>query len=144
MDARLDEAAPGSCTTWIESSGGCTMIEKIPDLPANVLGFSATGTVTANDYESVIIPAVDEVFSRQGKVRFLYQLGEKFKGFEAGAAWDDTKLGLRHLTGWERVALVSDVEWIRMAMKVFGLAIPGHLRVFHNAELTEAKRWVAG
>ena len=32
------------------------MVEKIPGLPDNVLGFTAKGTVTADDYESVIIP----------------------------------------------------------------------------------------
>jgi hypothetical protein len=37
------------------------MVEKIPDLPDNVLGFTAKGTVTASDYESVIIPAVDNL-----------------------------------------------------------------------------------
>ncbi len=106
------------------------MVEKIPDLPDNVLGFTAKGKVTANDYESVIIPAVEALFSRQGKVRFLYHLGEDFTGFEAAAVWDDMKLGLKHLAGWEKVALVSDVEWIRAAVKVFGLAIPGDVRVF--------------
>jgi len=35
------------------------VVEKIPDLPDNILGFSATGTVTAHDYESIIIPAVE-------------------------------------------------------------------------------------
>ena len=119
------------------------MVEKIPGLPDNVIGFTAKGTVTATDYESVIIPAVEELFSRQSKVRFLYHLGEDFSGFEAAAMWDDTKLGLRHLGGWERMAVVSDVEWIRTAVKVFGLAIPGHVRVFHNRELAEATRWVA-
>ena len=39
------------------------MIEKIPHLPDNVLGFTAKGTVTVNDYESIIIPAVEELFS---------------------------------------------------------------------------------
>lgn len=118
------------------------MIEKIPDLPENVLGFTAKGTVTANDYETVLIPAVEALFARQGKVRFLYHLGEGFSGFEGAAMWDDAKLGLRHLRGWERIAVVSDVEWIRGAIRVFGLAIPGHVRVFHNRELTEAKRWI--
>ncbi len=80
------------------------MIEKIPDLPDNVVGFTAKGTVTANDYESVIIPEVEAMFARQGKVRFLYHLGEEFTGLEPAAAWDDTKLGLKHLTGWEKVA----------------------------------------
>ncbi len=119
------------------------MVEPIPNLPDNVLGFTAKGTVTANDYDSVIIPAVEEMFSTQGKVRFLYHLGESFEGFEAGAMWDDTKLGLKHITGWEKMALVSDVTWLRGALKIFGLAIPGHVRVFHNNELAEAKQWVS-
>jgi hypothetical protein len=119
------------------------VVEQIPDLPDNVLGFTAKGTVTANDYESVIIPAVEELFSRHSKVRFLYHLGEEFSGFEAGAVWDDTKLGLKHLGGWERMAVVSDVEWIRGAVRVFGLAIPGHVRIFHNRDLAEATRWIA-
>jgi SpoIIAA-like len=119
------------------------MVEKIPNLPDNVLGFTAKGTVTANDYESVIIPAVEALFSRHHKVRFLYHLGEDFSGFEFAAMWDDTKLGLRHLKGWERMAVVSDVEWIRGAIRVFGLAIPGHVRVFHNSELSEATRWIS-
>jgi hypothetical protein len=119
------------------------MIEKIPDLPDNALGYTAKGTVTAKDYETVIIPAVEELFTRKGKVRFLYHLGEDVTGFEAAAMWDDTKLGLKHLQGWERIAIVSDTEWIRAAISIFGLVIPGHVRVFHNNELAEAKRWIS-
>ena len=119
------------------------MIEKIPNLPDNVLGFTAKGTVTADDYESVIITAVEAVFARQGKVRFLYHLGKEFSGFDAAAMWDDTKLGLKHLAGWERMAVVSDVDWIRAAVKIFGLAIPGQVRVYHNPELAEATRWIS-
>lgn len=119
------------------------MVEPIPDLPDDVLGFTAKGTVTAGDYESVIVPAVEALFARKKKARFLYHLGDQFSGFEAGAIWDDAKLGLRHLGAWEKVAIVSDVEWIRAASKVFGLAIPGHIRVFHDRELADARRWVA-
>jgi hypothetical protein len=119
------------------------MIEKISNLPDNVLGFTAKGTVTASDYELIIIPAVEALFSRYRKVRFLYHLGEDFSGFEVSAMWNDTKLGLKHLTGWERMAVVSDMDWIRGAVRVFGLAIPGHVRVFHNRELTEASRWIS-
>lgn len=119
------------------------MVEQIPDLPENVIGFTAKGTVTATDYESVIIPAVEALFARHEKVRFLYHLGEEFSGFAAAAVWDDTKLGLTHLRGWERMALVSDVEWVRAGVRIFGLAIPGRVRVFHNRELADAKRWVS-
>lgn len=118
------------------------MIEPIPDLPDNVVGFTAKGKVTARDYESIIIPAVDAAFARHRKIRFLYHLGKEFSGLDGGAAWDDAKLGLKHLTGWERVAVVSDVEWIRGALRIFALAMPGHVRVFHDAELADAIRWI--
>lgn len=118
------------------------MIEKIESLPENTLGFVAKGTVTANDYESVIIPAVDAAFSRSNKVRFLYHLGSEFSGFDAAAMWDDAKIGFKHISGWERIAVVSDVEWVRVGVNVFRFAMPGHVRVFHKSELADATRWV--
>jgi hypothetical protein len=72
----------------------------------------------------------------------LYHLSDDFSGFEAAAVWDDTKLGLKHFGGWERLAVVSDVEWTRTAVRVFGIPMPGHVRVFHNRDPTEAIGWV--
>lgn len=118
------------------------MIKAIPDLPDNALGFSAEGTVTAQDYESTIIPAVEALFARYDKVRCLYHIGENFAGFDAGAMWDDAKIGLKHFRGWEKIALVSDVEWIRTTIRLFGIAIPGQVRLFENRELEEAIRWI--
>lgn len=118
------------------------MIEYIPGLPDGVLGFSAKGTVTGKDYETVIVPAVEAQFARKKAVRCLYHLGKEFTGFEAAAMWDDTKIGFKHLTGWERIAVVSDVAWIRSAIEAFALVMPGRLRVFHNRELADAKRWI--
>jgi hypothetical protein len=56
--------------------------------------------------------------------------------------WDDAKLGFKHLTGWERIAVASDVAWIRAAIDAFALLMPGRVRVFHARELAEAKRWL--
>ena len=119
------------------------MVETIQDLPENVIAFEATGKVTAVDYETVLIPAVEQALKKHDKVRLLYHLGADFSGFEAQALWDDAKVGLRHLTSWERIALVTDVTWIRGATKAWGAVIPGDVRVFANAELSAAKEWVA-
>ena len=118
------------------------MVERISGLPGNVLGFTATGKVTGADYETVIVPAAEEMFARHGKIRLLYHLGPGFSGFEAAAVWDDAKLGLKHLAGWERTAVVSDVEWIRGAVRLFGFGIPGQVRVFSNDDMAEARRWI--
>lgn len=117
------------------------MVERIPDLPENVLGFTSRGTVTAKDYESVIVPAVEAQFSRHGRFDSSNCLGDAFSGF-AAAMWDEMKLGLKHPAGWERMAVVSDVEWVGAGVKIFALGVPGRVRVFHNRELAAATRWV--
>jgi hypothetical protein len=118
------------------------MVEKMEGLPEGVLGFSAKGTVTKVDYEEVIIPAVEEALVRFRKVRLLYALGRDFKEFEAAAMWEDAKIGLEHLTSWERVAVVTDVDWIKSAIKAFGFLLHGHIRVFQNSEIIEARIWI--
>lgn len=120
------------------------MIEQLTDLPAGTLGFSAHGKVTAADYRNVIVPDIEAAFAMNRKLRLLYHLGPEFTGFDAGAMWDDTMLGLRHWSGWERIALVTDVNWVRMIAHAMGFTVPGEFRLFANAELIEAKGWIAG
>lgn len=118
------------------------MIERLTGLPDNVIGFSAHGQITAGDYEDHVVPAVEEALMSREKVRLLYHLGEDFDGFDAGAFWEDTKVGLSHLAAWERIALVTDVGWLRGATKAMGFMMPGHVRVFTNAELEIARNWI--
>jgi len=75
------------------------MIEQIPNLPAGTLGFRATGTVTAADYESVLVPDIEAAFAVNRKLRLLYHVAPGFESFQAGAMWDDAKLGFRHFSG---------------------------------------------
>ena len=119
------------------------MLERLKGLPENVLGFEAKGEVIGADYETVFIPAVAEMLARRRSIRFLYHLGVDFAGFDAKAMWDDAKVGLQHLTAWDRVAVVTDVGWIRTAVRAFAFVIPGHVRVFNNGELTGARRWLS-
>jgi stage II sporulation SpoAA-like protein len=119
------------------------MIEQIPNLPAGTLGFRATGTVTAADYESVLVPDIEAAFAINRKLRLLYHVAPGFDSFEVGAMWDDAKLGLRHFSGWDRVALVTDVAWLRGLAGAMRMLLPGELRLFANADLDEATAWIA-
>jgi hypothetical protein len=119
------------------------MIELLPNLPSEVVGFIASGRVTANDYESVVFPAIESKLEAHGKVRILYQIGPKFSGFTAGAMWDDAKVGLAHLRAWEKIAIVTDVDWIRGAVGIFSFLVPCPVKMFSNSEFAEAKDWIA-
>ncbi len=119
------------------------MIELIQDVPGNVVAFSATGKISGDDYEEVLIPAVEAVLKAHGKVRVLGYLGPDFAGFEMAAMWDDAKIGMKHFTSWEKIALVTDVDWIKNSVKVFGFLVHGEVKLFANNEFDAAKAWVA-
>lgn len=119
------------------------MIELIPDLPDHVVGIIASGQVTASDYQTVLVPAIEAKIAEHGRVRVLYQLGPSFAGISSGAMWDDMRVGFAHLKAWERVAVVTDVDWIASAMRLFAFAMPCPVMVFANKEMGAATRWIA-
>ena len=118
------------------------MLKLIEDLPEGVVGVEAHGKVTAEDYENVLVPAV-EAARTDGKVRLLYVFGDDFPDYTAGAAWEDAKLGLGHLRSWERIAIVSDEDWLRRAIGGLGWLMPGEIKVFETDDLDDAREWVA-
>jgi hypothetical protein len=119
------------------------MIEIMSGLPEHVLGFTAKGKVTGADYASVLIPAIEEKLKKHQKISLLYHLGNDCTGFEIEAMWDDTKIGIKHFTSWQKIAVVTDADWIRRATKAFGFVMPGHVRVFTNDQLAKSREWVS-
>ena len=73
----------------------------------------------------------------------LYHLGSQFTGFDLRAMLDDGRMGMKHLSAWDRIALVSDHEMINTFAKFFGHMMSCELRIFKNAELEEAKKWIS-
>jgi hypothetical protein len=118
------------------------MIELIANLPDNVVAFTASGQVSGDDYNTVIIPAVESAFGQSDKIRLLYHIGPAFKKFTTTALWDDARVGFHHLTGFERIAVVTDVGWIQSMARGVGVAMAGQLRVFADAELEQARAWI--
>jgi len=119
------------------------MIRLLDDMPAGVLGLEAIDDVEKEDYEDVLLPAVEAAIAEHGKVRLVYLLGHDFDDYEGEAVWEDLKLGVRHPTSFERVAVVSDARWMAPALKVFSALIPGQARAFPLADLDAAKTWAA-
>jgi hypothetical protein len=48
----------------------------------------------------------------------------QFSGIDAGAVWEDFRVGMEHLSRWERMAVVTDVEWLRLARSATYLSGP--------------------
>ena len=120
------------------------MLELINGFPDDVVAITAIGEVTDEDYEAVLDPAIDAARTTHDKIRLLYLLGEEFTGYDAEAMWEDTKLGLRTFTSYDRIAVITDATWMRRAVAAFGWMIPGEVRVFHVSALDAARTWITG
>ena len=118
------------------------MIEALKGFPTQVLAFACKGHVTKRDYESVLIPAVNEALQQRGKLRLYYQIDPDFSGIDPGAVWDDFKVGMEHVLRWERIAVVTNVDWIRHAIRAFSFVIPGKVRIFPLDEQAKAREWI--
>ncbi|MBN1992619.1 MAG: STAS/SEC14 domain-containing protein [Anaerolineae bacterium] len=118
------------------------MIELIPDVADNVVAVKGTGKITGDDYEQVIIPAIEEKLKTYDKIRMFVQLTPTFSGFDAKAMWDDARVGLKNLSHFEKIAVVTDTEWIAQSFKIFGVMTPGEVRIFSNEQFDEAKAWI--
>jgi hypothetical protein len=117
------------------------MIRVMDHMPIGAIGFEATGKVTKEDYEKVLVPAVTAALE-QGPVRLLYVLGEDFESYSPGAMWSDTRLWAGHRDSWERVAVVTDVDWVENSIKAFGWLMHGRIRLFDDDEVDKAKLWL--
>lgn len=118
------------------------MITMLEGFPTHVVAFAATGRLTREDYERVLMPAVEAGFSTNERLSLYYEIGPDFSGVDFGAAFDDMMVGLRHLSQWNRIAVVTDISWIAQMVSAFGFVMPATVRVFPLAEAGDARSWV--
>ncbi|MGA3128693.1 MAG: STAS/SEC14 domain-containing protein [Candidatus Korobacteraceae bacterium] len=118
------------------------MIEILKNFPDNVVALSCEGQVTKEDYHRILVPAVLEALKRYDKIRLLYKTSAGFTGYAAGAVWEDFKIGVEHPTRWERVAVVTDVDWIVQMVRLFSFLIPCPVKLFPPSETAQADAWI--
>ena len=118
------------------------MIEALRDFPGNVLAFECSGHVTRQDYDTVLVPKVEAALRKHDKVRLFYKVAPGFNGIDPGAVWEDFGVGMAHLLRWERIAVVTDVNWIGHSIKAFSFLMPGEVRIFPVAEQAQAREWI--
>ncbi|MFW2405386.1 MAG: STAS/SEC14 domain-containing protein [Gammaproteobacteria bacterium] len=118
------------------------MIVEIGGYADNIVAVQAEGQVTGEDYSKTLVPAVERTLANHDKVRFLYQIGPDFKRFTTTALWEDAKIGLHHLDGFERIAVVTDVAWIRKLVEGIGGSLTGSTRTFSLDEIETARAWI--
>jgi SpoIIAA-like len=119
------------------------MLRRITDMPAGTVGFEAVGEVEDDDWEQAVEPVLRSEIASGEKVRLLYLLGPEARDVEGDAMKADTGFRARHATSFDRVAVVSDEDWMRPAVRALSVLLPGSARAFPVHELETAKAWLA-
>src|ERR1700712_1533502 len=119
------------------------MLTKMEGLPPQVAAFNATGEVTKNNYDAVLVPELERVKNAHGHIHFLMVMQTPAKEFSLGAWIQDAWQGLRHFGSWKKVAIVTDETTIEKLSTMFSAVIPGTAKGFPLSQLEAAKTWVA-
>lgn len=119
------------------------MLHIIKDLPDNVVGVRVTGNVTQEHLENILIPAIDELVNRTGKIHYLLVLDTELKNWDWGAWLSDAKVGVKYFTRWAKIAVVTDNDNVSKFTSAFSGLVPGKAKPFKMSEMEAAKSWVA-
>ncbi|MET1056983.1 MAG: STAS/SEC14 domain-containing protein [Pedobacter sp.] len=70
-------------------------------------------------------------------------LETQVENFTAGAWWKDLVAGIKHLTHWKKMAIVTDQKAVETSTDLFSYVTPGEAKGFELAELDKAISWVS-
>jgi hypothetical protein len=127
--AAMEEDHPGAITA-------------LEGFPSDVIALRFSGLITSKDYTDSLVPMIDAAAEKHDKLKLLCVLDQYFDGYSAGAMWDDMRFGFSHLTTFSKLALVTDIDWIRNSAKLFGSLMPTEVMVFDVEDLDDAKKWI--
>lgn len=119
------------------------MVQLISGLKPNVAGFEFTGEVTKQDYETVVLPTVTSLAKQFDELNVIFLIHTDIKNFTAGAWMQDAYLGLKNLTRWRRMALISDSAFVHTTTPVLSALVPGEFKPFKESEKDVAIAWVS-
>lgn len=118
------------------------MLHILPETAGDIMVLQATDKLTAKDYQDIFLPLLEEKVAAHGSVRCLLYLDHNFIGWDAGALWEDTKLGLKHRQDFTRLAVVGGAAWVDWAVSLGELFIAGEAQHFSENQFLQALHWI--
>jgi hypothetical protein len=118
------------------------VLRPMTNVPVGTIGFEAVGEVDDDDWEEAVEPVLRREIADGRKVRLLYVLGPAARDVEGDAIKAGSEFRARHASSFDRVAVVSDEDWIRPALRALSFLMPGKSKGFRVNEIDDAKTWL--
>jgi hypothetical protein len=98
--------------------------------------------VTPADCEHTLLPLVASRSISLRHAPMLLVFGDDFEDFKTNELWNGMEFAFKNWREVGRLAVVSDVAWVRKAVWLFAPFMRGNVRVFHDYEVEQAKTWI--
>ena len=104
------------------------------------LSLKAIGKLTHDDYET-ITPMIESALEGvdHPRIKAIFD-GSELEGWELRAAWDDFKIGLKHGSEFEKIAIYGNKRWQEIGAKVGSWFMSGEVKYFENRD--DALAWL--
>lgn len=124
----------------IKKHGLSIGIERVDD--DFYLTITAVGKLTHQDYE-VMTPMIDSALEGVDRPSIkAFVDARELEGWEARAAWDDFKIGVKHGRYFDRTALLGNKKWQEVGAKIGGWFTGGEVKFFDDEDA--ALTWLKG
>jgi hypothetical protein len=118
------------------------MLKVLNESNGNRLAMRATDLLRDEDYEQTLIPKVESLLKEHGKLRFLLDCDEEFRGWAPVALWDDAKFGLKHSNDFEKIALVGAPLLAEWGARLANHLMDAEIETFETGEFEKAWHWL--
>ena len=118
------------------------MIQLMPESHDSLLVFKASEKLTADDYKKRFIPELQKCIDKYERIDLVMEFDEAFKGFEAGAMWEDAKFGTKHRHNFHKIAVVGIPKSVGWMTKVGKHLVDFEIKNFERGHVDDAETWV--
>ncbi|MGK7392859.1 MAG: STAS/SEC14 domain-containing protein [Candidatus Cyclobacteriaceae bacterium M2_1C_046] len=106
----------------------------------NLISTKATGTLTEEDYNT-LIPMLEEKIENNQKVRWYFEM-EDFDGWKVKALWEDAKFDAKHINDFEKIAMVGEKKWEKVMTDLMKPFTSADVKYFDAADKAKAINWI--
>ncbi len=99
-----------------------------------------SGELVSADYEH-LTSEFERLVRKHGKLLVLFDMRD-FRGWDAGALWQEVKFDMKHFKDIERVAAVGDQHWQRWITEFCVPFTKAEIRYFDCADSGAAREWL--
>jgi len=119
------------------------MVQLLSSFPKYVVAYRAQGQINDDEYQHIVMTRVKEVAEQFGAINFLVLLETDIGNYKFEAFLNYLKVSFEHFSKWNRMAIVSDQGWVRVAYRVLSPLVHGEIKAYEIKDFETAKAWVS-